>query len=106
MPSDLPPWAAVFQQAQRWMRAGSFEALVHDLRAVLRLAAGRNEEPTVAVTDSRTLRSTPESGARAARDGHKRMRGPKVHGTALPSCLRRIAPQWPWTRWGACWRCM
>ncbi len=79
MPTDLPPWAAVFQQAQRWMRAGSFEALVHDLRAVLRLAAGRSEEPTGAVMDSRTLRSTPESGARAAWDGHKRMRGSKVH---------------------------
>ena len=79
MPADLPPWAAVFQQSQRWMRAGCFEALVHDLRAVLRLAAGRNEEPTGAVMDSRTLRSTPESGARAAWDGHKRTRGSKVH---------------------------
>ena len=75
----MPPWAAVFQQSQRWMRAGCFEALVHDLRAVLRLAAGRNEEPTGVVMDSRTLRSTPESGARAAWDGHKRTRGSKVH---------------------------
>ena len=79
MPSDLPPWVEVSQQAQRWMRASSFEALVHDLRAVLRLAAGRDQEPTGAVTDSRTLRSTPESGARAAWDGHKRMRGSKTH---------------------------
>jgi transposase len=38
MPSDLPPWAAVCQQAQRWPDAGCFEELVHDLRAVLRLA--------------------------------------------------------------------
>jgi len=79
MPTDLPPWAAVYQQAQRWLRAGCFEALVHDLRAVLRLASGRTEEPTAAVMDSRTLRSTPESGARAAWDGHKRTRGSKVH---------------------------
>lgn len=66
MPNDLPPWAAVYQQAQRWLAAGCFEMLVHDLRAVLRLAAGRKEEPTAAVLDSRTLRSTPESGHRAA----------------------------------------
>jgi hypothetical protein len=39
--------------------------LAHDLRAVLRLASGRGEEPTAAVLDSRTLRSTPESGHRA-----------------------------------------
>jgi transposase len=53
--------------------------LAHDLRAVLRLAAGRAEEPSAAVLDSRTLRSTPESGARAGWDGHKRTRGSKRH---------------------------
>ncbi len=79
MPNDLPPWHAVYDQAQRWLRAGCFEMLAHDLRAVLRLAAGRTEEPTAAVLDSRTLRSTPESGARAAWDGHKRTRGSKLH---------------------------
>src|SRR3712207_6359886 len=40
MPNDLPPWHAVYDQAQRWSRAGCFERLAHDLRAVLRLAAG------------------------------------------------------------------
>jgi len=33
--------AAVYQQTQRWLAAGCFETLVDDLRAVLRLAAGR-----------------------------------------------------------------
>jgi transposase len=79
MPNDLPPWHAVYDQAQRWLRAGCFEMLAHDLRAVLRLAAGRAGEPSAAVLDSRTLRSTPESGARAGWDGHKRTRGSKLH---------------------------
>lgn len=79
MPNDLPPWAAVYQQAQRWLRAGVFEAIVHDLRAVLRLAAGRAANPTAAVLDSRTLQSTPESGERAGYDGAKRKRGSKTH---------------------------
>jgi transposase len=79
MPNDLPPWHAVYDQAQRWLRAGCFERLAHDLRAVLRLAAGRAEEPSAAVLDSRTLRSTPESGHRAGWDGHKRTRGSKLH---------------------------
>jgi transposase len=65
MPNDFPPWAAVYQQMQRWMAAACFEALAQDLRALLRLAAGRKEEPTTAIIDSRTLRSTPESGPRA-----------------------------------------
>src|SRR5277367_5241281 len=49
MPNDLPPWFAVYQQSQRWLAAGVFEALAQDLRAVLRLAAGRHEEPTAAI---------------------------------------------------------
>ena len=69
MPNDFPPWAAVYQQSQRWLAAGCFEALAQDLRALLRLAAGRTEEPTAAIIDSRTLRSTPESGTRAGYDG-------------------------------------
>ena len=79
MPNDLPPWHAVYQQTQRWMQAGCFEALAQDLRAVLRLAAGRPAEPTAAIIDSRTLRSTPESGSRAGYDGAKRKRGSKLH---------------------------
>lgn len=79
MPHDLPPWAAVYQQAQRWLAAGCFEALAEDLRAVLRIAAGRQSTPTAAILDSRTLRSSPESGTRAAYDGAKRKKGSKLH---------------------------
>ena len=45
MPHDLPPWAAVYQQTQRWIKAGSFEAIVHDLRAILRLLQDRKPDP-------------------------------------------------------------
>ena len=79
MPHDLPPWAAVYQQTQRWLKAGVFEVIVDDLRAVLRLAQGRNEEPSAAIFDSRTLQSSPESGHRAGYDGAKRRKGSKVH---------------------------
>src|SRR5438874_11703766 len=79
MPHDLPPWAAVYQQTQRWLKAGVFEAIVDDLRAMLRLAQGRNEEPSAAIFDSRTLQSSPESGHRAGYDGAKRRKGSKVH---------------------------
>src|SRR6478752_303564 len=37
MPHDLPPWSIVYQPTQRWLKAGCFEAIVTDLRAVLRL---------------------------------------------------------------------
>ncbi len=79
MPNDLPPWHTVYQQTQRWLAAGVFEAMVHDLRALLRLAAGRDEQPSAAIFDARTLQSTPESGAKAGYDGAKRRKGRKVH---------------------------
>jgi transposase len=79
LPNDLPPWAAVYQQAERWLQAGVFEAIVHDLRVMLRLAEGRHAQPSAAILDSRTLQSSPESGARAGYDGAKRKRGSKVH---------------------------
>ncbi len=79
LPHDFPPWEAVYQQTQRWIAAGCFEAMVHDLRALLRLASGRSENPNAAIMDSRTLQSTPESGHRGGYDGAKRKKGSKVH---------------------------
>ncbi len=64
---------------QRWIKAQVFEVIANDLRAVLRIAEGRNEQPTAAIFDSRILQSTPESVARAGYDGAKRRKGNKVH---------------------------
>lgn len=79
LPHDFPPWPAVHQQALRWVAAGVFEAMVHDLRLLLRDHAGRRPHPTAAILDSRTLRSTPESGHRGGWDGAKRTKGSKLH---------------------------
>lgn len=80
LPGDFPPWQAVYQQSRRWLAVGVFEAVTHDLRAVLRLVQKRDAAPSAAVMDSRTLlRSTPENGDRAGYDGYKRTKGSKVH---------------------------
>jgi transposase len=79
LPTNLPPWQIVHQQSQRWLRAGVFEQITHDLRMLLRLAAGRHEQPTAAVLDARTLQGSIESGQRSGYDGHKRRKGSKVH---------------------------
>jgi transposase len=79
LPTNLPPWEAVYQQTQRWLQAGVFAAMVHDLRMLLRLAQGRTPDPSAIVLDSRTLQSSPESGARGGWDGHKKRKGTKLH---------------------------
>jgi len=64
---------------QRWLKASCFELLVEDVRSLLRAWGGRKGQPTAVCIDSRTLQSTPESGARAGYDGAKRRKGSKVH---------------------------
>src|SRR5829696_7433178 len=89
MPHDLPPWEAIYQQTQRWLKAGVFEEMIHDLRILLRLSKGRAAEPSAAILDSRTLRSTPESGPRGGYPTDTRAR-------RAPRCTRR------WTPWDTC----
>lgn len=79
MPGDLPPWPVVYHQTRRWIWAMVFETMVEDLRSLLREFSGRGQQPTAMILDSRTLQSTPESGARAGYDGAKRRKGSKVH---------------------------
>lgn len=69
MPLDVP-----FKfEAEIVIAAGSFEAVVHDPRVLLRWAAGRAYDPTAVILDARTVQGTPECGARAGYDGHKTM---------------------------------
>ena len=79
MPNDLPPWETVYQQAQRWIKWGCFEAIVHDLRVLLREAIGKKAQPSAVILDGRTIQSSVESGGRAGFDGNKRRKGSKVH---------------------------
>ncbi len=76
---DLPPWSTVYQHSHRWLKAGVFEAMVHDVREVLRVAQGRHAQPSAALFDRRMVQSTLESGTRAGYDGAKRRRGSQVH---------------------------
>jgi len=79
LPTNFPPWELVYQQTQRWLNAGCFEAMVNDLRSVIRVAQERQGQPSAVILDGRTLQSTCESGPRAGYDGYKRKRGSKVH---------------------------
>lgn len=93
LPNDLPPWEAVYQQSRRWLDAGCFEAMVSDLRSIIRVAQGKQGQPSAVVFDGRTLQS------QAARVDL---------GLAMTATSVAMAPKftWPWTRWATCWLCM
>ena len=88
MPNDRTPWEAVYQQAQRWLAAGCFEQLADDLRALLRLASGRNPEPGAASLDSRPARHPSLASGPA---------------TMAPSARRARRSTWPSIRWANSW---
>jgi transposase len=79
LPHDFPPWQTVYQQFRRWNEAGCFEAMVSDMRSIIRVGDGRRGQPSAVILDGRTLQSSCESGPRAGYDGYKRRRGSKVH---------------------------
>src|SRR5690349_14498428 len=79
LPHDFPDWTVAHQQARRWLHAGVFEEIAHDLRMILRLVEEREPQPSATIFDGRPLQSTPESGARAGYDGAKKKKGSKVH---------------------------
>jgi transposase len=92
MPNDLPPWHTVYQQTRRWLRAGVFEAIAHDLRMLLREDEGRPPRPRAASGDSRAPQSSPASGERAGHEGRKQRTGSEVHpaGDTLGQLLARL----------------
>ncbi len=74
----------VYQQLRRWLAAGGFETSGHERRVLRRRAADRLAPPTAVSLDSRTLPSTPTSGAWAGDGGAKRRKGSKVHAAGDP----------------------
>jgi hypothetical protein len=71
------PWEIVYQQTQRWLKAGVFEDMMHDLRVLVRICEGKKPVP-MRIVDSRTLQSTLESGAFAGYDGAKKAQGQQI----------------------------
>ena len=70
--NDLPPWPVVYQQFRRWDEAGCFEAMVSDVRSIIRAVQGHQDQPSAVVLDGRTLHSACERGLRVGYEGCKK----------------------------------
>jgi transposase len=80
LPHDFPPHKTVYGYYARWERDGLAEAIHEALRGQVRRAAGRPEEPTAAIVDSQTVKTSsnvPESSQGI--DAGKRIKGRKRH---------------------------
>ena len=65
LPHDFPPWATVYWYFRIWKKDGTFGRLMDLLRGDLRVAEGRQRQPSAAILDSQSVKTT-EKGGRAA----------------------------------------
>lgn len=65
LPHDLPPWQTVYTYFRQWRDDGTIERIHTALRQQVRLAAGREAEPSAAIIDSQSVKTTEKGGSGA-----------------------------------------
>ncbi len=76
LPNDFPKWQSVYYHFRKWSKNGTWKSVNEALRKLEREKRGRNAEPTGAIVDSQSVKTT-EAGGKRGFDGGKRVNGRK-----------------------------
>src|SRR5215216_4897249 len=79
LPREFPPWRSVYHWFRTWRIDGTFERLNATLRERLRVRLGRNPQPSAAIVDSQSAKTSGVGGEACGYDGGKKVRGRKRH---------------------------
>jgi putative transposase len=78
LPHEYPPWKTVYHYFRRFRLDGVWQRLQDTLRRLVRIQAGRTPEPTAAILDSQSIRTSQRGGLRDY-DGAKKINGRTRH---------------------------
>ena len=74
LPAEFPYWNTVYWYFRRWQKDGTWDQIEDALRRQVRVAEGRDPEPTAGIVDSQSVRGTEQPGPRGYDGGKKNHR--------------------------------
>ena len=79
LPNDFAPWNLVYYYFRKWKNNGTFEEILSVLVREVRIAAGRDESPSLGIIDSRSVKTSHHVDTDRGTDGNKKIKGRKEH---------------------------